>query len=129
MQQTLRMAERVRIAHEIDVRRLALHPGAQVWIEGVAVRAAVPEELGNLDARLVGRYLHFADFLVLLALFKLCRRVRRRTCESGQRQGSGDPRSEERRVGNERVSTCISRLSASNYNKNGRQQKHKSRRQ
>src|SRR3546814_8222271 len=57
---------------------------------GVAVRAAVPEELGNLDARLVGRYLHFADFLVLLALFKLCRRVRRRTCESGQRQGSGD---------------------------------------
>src|SRR3546814_12441478 len=102
MQQTLRMAERVRIAHEIDVRRLALHPGAQVWIEGVAVRAAVPEELGNLDARLVGRYLHFADFLVLLALFKLCRRVRRRTCES---------RSEERRVGKECVSTCRYRWS------------------
>src|SRR3546814_7835755 len=40
MPQTLRMAERVRIAHAIDVRRLALHPGATVWIEGVAVRAA-----------------------------------------------------------------------------------------
>src|SRR3546814_11601703 len=33
MQQTLRMAERVRIAHEIDVRRLALNPGAQVRSE------------------------------------------------------------------------------------------------
>src|SRR3546814_12119637 len=54
MQQTLRMAERVRIAHEIDVRRLALHPGAPVWIEGVAVRAA---EIGRSACReRVGQY-------------------------------------------------------------------------
>src|SRR3546814_18001901 len=64
MQQTLRMAERVRIAHAIDVRRLALHPGAQVWIEAVAVRASVTEALGHLDSRLVGRSMHFACFFV-----------------------------------------------------------------
>ena len=88
---------------EIDIVRQLLDPWIDHRLELVAVRAAIPEQLDNLDLVRLGNRYRILQLNIFLSSLKLCRTGRKAKQAGGNEKGTENEFTHGDSLGNERL--------------------------